>query len=89
MNVSAWEFIRAIRGPIMLIVFGTLMTLNHTDTLGFGQSWPILVIAYGLFKLLERLVARPVPPDAPPSWQPSTAPQYPPVYPPPQQGGTQ
>ena len=103
MNASWWEFIRAIRSPILLITFGTLMALNHTDTLGFGRSWPVLIIVYGVFKLLERMVGRPVPPDGPPSWQqppagypaqpyaPPAPPQYPPVYPPPQtpQGGTQ
>lgn len=99
MNARAWEFVRAIRGPVMLMTFGTLMTLSHTDTLEFDRSFPILVIVYGVFKLVERLLAPPLPPGAPPSWhQPQTAypgepypppAQYPPVYPPPQQGGNQ
>ena len=31
MNARAWEFVRAIRGPILLITFGTLTALNHTN----------------------------------------------------------
>ena len=100
MNANAWEFVRAIRGPILLVTFGTLTALNHTNRLDFERSWPVLIIVYGLLKLVERIVARPVPPSPPPSWhQPSpeypaptyTPSQYPPVYPPPQtpQGGAQ
>lgn len=99
MNANAWEFVRAVRGPIMLITFGALTALNHTNQLDFERSWPVLIIVYGVLKLLERMVGRPVPPDIPPSWQPQPgypaetyAPQqYPPVYPPPQtpQGGAQ
>jgi hypothetical protein len=100
MNASAWEFVRAIRGPILLVTFGTLTALNHTNRLDFERSWPVLIIVYGLLKLVERIVARPAPPPPPPSWhQPSpeypaptyTPSQYPPVYPPPQtpQGGAQ
>jgi hypothetical protein len=94
MNASAWQIIRAIRGPIMLIAFGTLMALNHTDTLSFERSWPVLIIVFGIFKLLERMAPRPVPPPWP--QQPAgysagypqayTAPQPPPQFP---QGGAQ
>jgi hypothetical protein len=105
MNGKAWAFARAVRGPVMLITFGTLMALNHTDKVDFERSWPVLIIVYGVFKLLERMVGRPVPPDAPPVWPPQAGnpaqsyaaaqypppTQYPPVYPPPQtpQGGAQ
>jgi hypothetical protein len=88
MSVNAWDLIRAVRGPVLLITFGTLMALSHTDTLGFDRSWPILIIVYGVFKLFERMVARPMP--IPPPWPPpppvSPAGTYvPPQYPPPQQ----
>lgn len=92
MNAKPWQVIRAVRGPILLITFGTLMALNHTDKLDFERSWPVLIIVYGIFKLLERLVGRPVPPPWP---QPSYTPEYPPPYPAPQpppqypQGGAQ
>lgn len=103
MNASFWELVRAGRGPVMLITFGTLVALNHTEKLDFERSWPMLIIVYGLLKLLERMVAPVIPPGVPPpSWQPPqqqpgytaspyVPPQYPPVYPPPQspQGGAQ
>ena len=100
MNASAWEVARAVRGPVMLMTFGTLTALNHMNKLDIERSWPVLIIVYGILKLLERMVGRPVPPTVPPTWQqqqPGYAapqyvpPQYPPVYPPPQtpQGGAQ
>lgn len=105
MNARAWEFVRAIRGPVLLITFGALTSLNHTNKLDFERSWPVLIIVYGIFKLVERLIGRPMLPNVPPSWQQqhpgSPAPQYtpaqypppeyPPVYPPPPtpQGGAQ
>jgi hypothetical protein len=99
MNVSAWDLMRALRGPVLLITWGTLMALSHTDKMGFDRSWPILIIVYGVFKLFERIVARPMP--MPPPWSPPppvspagtyVPPQYPPpqTYPPQQpQGGAQ
>jgi hypothetical protein len=92
MNASAWQIIRAVRGPVLLITFGSLMALNHMDTLSFERTWPILIIVYGLFKLLERMMARPVPPTWP---QPGYTPPYPPYQAPPPpttqypQGGAQ
>jgi hypothetical protein len=79
MNASAWQVIRAVRGPILLITFGTLMAFNHMDKLSFERTWPILIIVYGVFKLLERMMARPV---SQPWQQPGYTPQYPPYQPP-------
>ena len=97
MNASAWELLRAVRGPILLMTFGVLVALNHTDKVDFDRTWPVLIIVYGFLKLLERMVPRPVPPPWPPPQapyqaapQPSYTPEYP-QYPPPQapQGGAQ
>jgi hypothetical protein len=89
-NVSFWELARAVRGPIMLVTFGVLMALNHTEKIGFERSWPVLIIVYGLLKLAERALGRPLPQPYPaPGYAP---PQYPQHYPPaqnPPQGGTQ
>ena len=97
MNASAWELVRAVRGPILLVTFGVLIALNHTDKISFERTWPVLIIVYGLLKLLERMLPRPVPPP----WQ-QPQPPYPTAtpasftpeyrqYPPPQapQGGAQ
>lgn len=44
----------AIRGPIMLIALGVLIAIDHFGTMSFWRTWPILLILFGLFKLLER-----------------------------------
>lgn len=95
MNASAWELVRAVRGPILLVTFGVLIALNHTDKIDFERTWPVLIIVYGLLKLLERMVPRPIAPPWPPPQAPYPpaapyTPQYP-QYPPSQtpQGGAQ
>jgi len=63
----------------MLITFGVLMALNHTDKIGFERTWPVLIIVYGLLRLAERTIARPAPPPYPTAgYAPSSYPQYPP-----------
>jgi hypothetical protein len=54
--------IQAIRGPIMLIVLGSLVAIDYAGVYGFWRTWPILIIVFGLLKLLERAGARPAPP---------------------------
>jgi hypothetical protein len=44
----------AIRGPLVLITLGVLFLVDHFGPFRFGQTWPVLVIVYGLLKLLER-----------------------------------
>jgi hypothetical protein len=75
MNASAWDILRAVRGPALLITWGTLMALSHTGRIGFDRTWPVLIIVYGLFKLFERMVARPLP--MPPPWPAPPQPVYP------------
>lgn len=83
MNAEPWMIVRVVRGPIMLILFGTLMALNHTDRIGFERTWPVLIIALGLLKLAEKMLTPRVPPQPP---YPNVGyPQYP-NYP---QGGAQ
>lgn len=62
MNTS--NLICAVRGPIMLIALGGLFALDHMDVVSFGRTWPLLIIVFGVLKLLERVTAgeQPVPP---------------------------
>jgi hypothetical protein len=69
--------IQAIRGPIMLITLGALVAIDYAGIYGFWRTWPILIIVFGLLKLLERASAKPAPPSYPPTSYP------PPSYPPP------
>ncbi len=54
--------IQAVRGPIMLITLGSLVAIDYAGIYGFWRTWPILIIVFGLLKLLERATAPPAPP---------------------------
>ncbi len=58
----------AIRGPIMLITIGTLFALDHQGIMGFDRTWPLLIVVFGVMKLLERVAGgtQPYPPYPPP-----------------------
>jgi fatty acid desaturase len=56
MNGTSYNLVQAIRGPIMLILLGTLVAMDYFGVYGFGRTWPILIIAFGFLKLLEKLV---------------------------------
>jgi len=55
------SLVQAIRGPIMLIVLGTLVAMDYFGVYSFWRTWPVLIIVFGVLKLLERAVARPEP----------------------------
>jgi hypothetical protein len=61
MNVSDGSLIRAVRGPISLITVGVLFALNNFTNYHFNQTWPVLLIVFGLLSLLRRGTER-VPP---------------------------
>jgi hypothetical protein len=58
--------VRAIRGPITLITLGVLFTFDHFTAYGFGQTWPVLLIVFGLLSLLRRGTSEPLEPPLPP-----------------------
>ncbi|MDP3000509.1 MAG: DUF5668 domain-containing protein [Bryobacterales bacterium] len=62
----------AIRGPILLIALGTLLAVDHFGSWGFWRTWPVLIILFGVLKLLERVALRPPspPPDVQGGYQP-------------------
>jgi len=57
MNSVSAHLIGAIRGPVLLITFGGLLALDHARGPSFGQTWPALIIVFGVMKLLERVFA--------------------------------
>lgn len=62
MNGSRSSVICLIRGPIMLIALGGLFALDQLTPYGlysFWRTWPILVILFGVLKLMERISAGP------------------------------
>lgn len=48
----------ALRGPVLLVVLGGLFLVDQNGGLSFVNTWPALIIVYGLFKLLENLAAK-------------------------------
>ncbi|SPF33804.1 conserved hypothetical protein [Candidatus Sulfopaludibacter sp. SbA4] len=54
MNGSEVPLVRAIRGPITLITVGVLFALNNFTHYSFNQTWPVLLIVFGLLSLLSR-----------------------------------
>jgi hypothetical protein len=61
MNDTSASLVQAVRGPLMLITLGSLVAIDYAGVYGFGRTWPILIILFGILKLLEKIVARPQP----------------------------
>lgn len=51
-------FLCAVRGPVMLITLGVLLSIDHFGAVSFARTWPVLLIVFGIFKLAERSGAR-------------------------------
>ena len=47
------SLLRAIRGPVLLIVVGVLFAIDYFGSFSFSRTWPVLLITFGLFKLAE------------------------------------
>ena len=60
--------IRAIRGPIILITVGVLFAFQNLTNIGFDQTWPVLLIVFGLLSLVRRSFEPQAPPPAPPPY---------------------
>lgn len=64
MNNSS--YVRAIRGPIVLIALGILMLVDHFGSYPIWRTWPALLVVIGVMVLFERLLSRP--PQPPPAY---------------------
>ncbi len=73
----------AVRGPITLITVGALFALQNFTPYNFGQTWPVLLIVFGLMTLVCRGTRQEVPPQA----GPAAAPPYNYQAPPPASSG--
>jgi hypothetical protein len=73
-NANAFAFVRAARGPLVLITLGVLFALDQGGTIPFYRTWPVLFIVFGVLKLIERLLAPPAPPPPPAYYPPPTPP---------------
>ena len=57
-NDMAPNLFRSLRGPVMMITLGTVLALDHFSTLDFGDTWPVLLIVFGLMTLGEHAAMR-------------------------------
>jgi len=56
MNTGSAALMGALRGPLMLMTLGGLLTAHRFTDVTFGQTWPVLLIVFGLMKLLQRMI---------------------------------
>ena len=61
MNSNAL-LLRALRGPITLILIGVLFVIDHNGSISFTKTWPIIIIFLGAIRLAERALQPPPPP---------------------------
>ncbi|HWB95374.1 MAG TPA: DUF5668 domain-containing protein [Bryobacteraceae bacterium] len=54
MNGNDFSLARAVRGPVTMITVGTLFAIDHFTRFSFHQTWPVLLIVFGLLSLLGR-----------------------------------
>ncbi|HET8547847.1 MAG TPA: DUF5668 domain-containing protein [Bryobacteraceae bacterium] len=65
---TALMLVRAARGPVLLIIVGSLFAIDHFGPYTFERTWPVLIIVIGLWKLLEHVLGRSAaPPFVPPT----------------------
>jgi hypothetical protein len=68
---SSYSAIRAIRWPITVITVGVLFVLHNFTRFGIDQTWPVLLIVFGLLTLMQRGAAPPAPPPPPRNYPPT------------------
>ena len=80
---------RKLMGPAMLVTLGVLFLLDSVSRVGFGKTWPAILLVIGVVKLMQsnastaghmgplRGVPPAVPPEVPPPVPPPQAPPDP------------
>lgn len=58
-NMPPSSLIQALRGPVLMMTLGAVLALDHFTNYGFGDTWPALLIVFGLMTLLDHMVGRP------------------------------
>src|SRR5450432_3718413 len=58
MDNTLAKLIRASRGPVLLMTLGVLLAVHQFTGLRFDQTFPILIIVFGMLWLLERMAPR-------------------------------
>lgn len=66
--MNQYIFLRRMRGPIMLLVFGVTAILDEYTGIHYRESWPLYLIAWGILKLAENALLAQHPPAPPPPY---------------------
>jgi hypothetical protein len=66
--MNQYIFLRRMRGPIMLLVFGVTAILAEYTRIGYADSWPLYIIAWGVLQLAENAILAQHPPSSLPPY---------------------
>jgi hypothetical protein len=66
--MNQYILLRRMRGPIMLLVFGITAILAEYTRIGYSESWPLYIIAWGILKLAENAILAQHPPSTLPGY---------------------
>jgi len=80
---------RKLMGPAMLVTLGVLFLLDSVSRVGFGRTWPAILLVIGVVKLMQGNSSSsghvgPLPPGTPPGVPQNFPPPVPPNVAPPQ-----
>lgn len=67
--MNQYLFLRRMRGPLFLLIFGITALLDEYTGINYAMSWPLYLIAWGAIKLAENAILMQNPPP-PPGQQP-------------------
>lgn len=51
------SYIRALRGPVLLMALGGLLVVDQSGSYPFWRTWPVLLVVMGLMILAEKSIA--------------------------------
>jgi hypothetical protein len=73
---------RKLMGPAILVTLGVLFLLDNVSRVGFGRTWPAILLVIGVVKLVQSNASYqghigPLPPGASPSAPPPASPEPP------------
>jgi hypothetical protein len=75
---------RKLMGPAILVTLGVLLLLDNVSRVGFGKTWPAILLVIGVVKLVQSNASsqghvEPLPPTPPSAPPPPPAPPQPPA----------
>ena len=52
--MNQWLLLQRIKGPSFLLMFGVTALLDEFTRIGYGRSWPLYLILWGVLALADR-----------------------------------